>query len=195
MSGNGMAQTGKPLPHQILNGVRLAGVIGLVLGALFAVLDSELRVVSAVRNGSFSGYLAGLGELIAVGLLLWCTVGMWSRAIAAVSFLGALKGAIGLVAGTTVSPPFQPVSRFLAAEMVAFLVLAGLLTMRFATRRPNKVEACGLMVLVFSICANMLWEPLHIVVIIGLCPLLFARFFPRLPAPPAEYKRTSSPVN
>ncbi len=89
-----MAQTGKPLPHQILNGVRLAGVIGLVLGALFAVLDSELRVVSAVRNGSFSGYLAGLGELIAVGLLR-CTVGLWSRAAQVLGAKGARVSAAG----------------------------------------------------------------------------------------------------
>jgi hypothetical protein len=168
---------GKPVGQQLLSGIRLTGVIGLILLALFVLFDGELRTAGAIRAGSLVTCIAGLIELVAVGVLLWLTAGTWSRAIAAVCFLAGLKAAVGLVTGATVFPLFQPASRIVAAESVTFLLLAGLLSMRFTNHRPRTLEKIGLITFVFSMFASMLWDRLPIVVV-GLTALVAARFAP-----------------
>jgi hypothetical protein len=163
---------------QLVGGLRLTGVIGLVLVGLFALFDGELRVVRAIQIGSASSCSVGSSELVGVCILLWLTVGTWSRGIAAVAFLGALKSAVGLVTGTTVSPLVQAVPRIVPAEMFACLFLAGLLLMRFAARRPKTLEKIALIAFVFSVSANILWGPLHIALVVSLLFLVIARFTP-----------------
>ena len=169
----------KPLGKQLLHGLRLTGVIGLVLLALFILFDGELRIARAIQLGSATSCFVSLSELLVVSLLLWSTVGVWSQAMAAVAFLGAIKGAVGLVTGTTVSPPFEHVARIVPAEMVAFFLLAGLLLMRFTVHKPRTLQKIALITFVFSVSVNILCEPSHVAVVLGIISLLIARFAPR----------------
>jgi len=56
------------------------------------------------------------------------------------------------------------------------LFVAGLLSIRFVSRPPAALERVALLVLVFGICANMLWDSALVPVVVGLVALLLARF-------------------
>ena len=68
-------------------------------------------------------------------VVLWLTIKAWARWVMAVAFLGALKGTIGLIAGTTLSPPFGQYPRISALEEVLYLLVAGFLSYRFVAAR------------------------------------------------------------
>lgn len=94
------------------------------------------------------------GELIVAGALLWFTAEMWSRGLAALALLLALKSAVGLVAGAAVSPPFQPVPKLVALETFVYFALAGVLAIRFMTHRPRRtISKATLISFVYLTCA------------------------------------------
>jgi hypothetical protein len=164
---------------QIMNGLRLTatGFVGLIL--LFVLFDGELRIDGCLHDGgSSTNGLLGTGEILIVAVVLWLTIRVWSQWVAAVAFLGALKATFGLIAGTVLMPPFRPVSRVLAAEAVAYLFAAGMLSVRFMSRQPMIFEKIALIIFVFATCATMLFEPSHLASLAGLVALLLARMKP-----------------
>ncbi len=165
---------------QILNGLRFTatGFLGLIL--LFVLFDGELRVDGCIHGGESATGLLGTGELLFVAVALWLTIRVWSPWAAAVAFLGALKGMFGLIAGTSLMPPFRPVSRVLAAEAVAYLLVAGLLSVRFMSRKPMIFEKIALIIFAFATCAAMLFEPSHLASLVALVALFLARLRPGL---------------
>lgn len=161
---------------QILGGLRLirAGVIGLLL--LFGMVDGFLRFAEVVRGGSAAlGGLIGVGELLAIGAVLLTKAHVWSRWVVAIALLGALKGIIGLIAGTTLSPPFRQFPRLVAVETLGYLLVGGILSLRFVSEVPRAHERVALTVFVFATCADMLFEPSHVALMVGLSALVIAR--------------------
>lgn len=84
---------------------------------LFGMLDGLLRVAEVVqRHSSTPEALIGVGEFVVVGAVLWSKAHVWSRWVVAFALLSTLKGIVGLIAGTTLSPPFRQFPRLVAVE-------------------------------------------------------------------------------
>ena len=163
---------------QIFSGMRISVLILLGFVGFLMLLDGERRIVSRLSQSIFRDIIIGGFELLVVVVALWLTVQSWSAAVPVVAFLTVLKGTIALIAGTTLTPPYQTISRWEAAEGVASLILIGILSLKFVTRRPKGLEKVALMLLPFAIGANMLWETSP-AVIGGVVLLAFARLISR----------------
>src|ERR1700720_3471554 len=101
---------------QVLGGIRMIGVGLLFLFLLYILLDGFRRIYpEGQRISRDLNILIGVIEIFVVSVILWMTIHMWSGWVAAVAFFIAVKSLLGLVAGTTVSPPFRPVSRLVPA--------------------------------------------------------------------------------
>jgi hypothetical protein len=92
-------------------------------------------------------------------VVIWLAIGTWSQAIVAVAVVTALKGTVTLATGTALTSPFQKISRMEAAEVVVCLILVRILSLKFVTHSARRSEKLALVLLVFAICANMLWVP------------------------------------
>jgi hypothetical protein len=161
---------------QVLGGIRMIGVGLLFLFLLYILLDGFRRIYpEGQRISRDLNILIGVIEIFVVSVILWMTIHMWSGWVAAVAFFIAVKSLLGLVAGTTVSPPFRPVSRLVPAETLVYLTSAGLLSMRFLSHRPKALERVALVVLVLATCAEMLFEPSPLCLLVGLGPLAGVR--------------------
>lgn len=161
---------------QIVNGVRLTGIGFAALLLVFVLIDGIGRIVSSLetKNVSAEG-IAGWGELAGVGTVLFITASVWSKWVASVAILGALKSFIGLVAGSTVALPFRPISRLVAGETLVFFLAVALLAMRFSLNGPGLSEKIALLVVVFAACFDMLFEPQPLALALGVGALLLTR--------------------
>lgn len=162
--------------RQVINGLRLTSIGFAVFLLLFALLDGFGR---AAPNVSLlhvsSGAFAGLAELFVAGAILFVTTKVWAKWVAPVAILGALKSLIGFIAGTTVALPFKSVPRVVAGETLLYFVVVGLLSMRFSTHVPRVIERIALVIAVFAACADMLFEPQLLVLVLGAGSLVVAR--------------------
>jgi hypothetical protein len=87
----------------------------------------------------------------------------------------SVKSLAGLLAGTTLSPPFRPVSRLIAASTLAYLLSIGVLCVRFVSHHPRVVERFALVLVVVATCAEIVFEPSPICFLLGLCPIAATR--------------------
>lgn len=103
------------------------------------------------------------------------TAGSWAKWVAPIATLGALKRLIGLVSGTTLSPPLMPVARVIPGETLLFFMAVGILTIRFSLNSPRLSEKIALVVVVFATCFDMLFEPQPVILAVGVGVLLLSR--------------------
>jgi hypothetical protein len=99
--------------------------------------------------------------------------------VAALAFLGAAKAiVVGLALGARTDPLFAPVARQEAAIVGVYLVLGGVLTVRFAARKVTRAEASALILFVLATCAEVLFGTWIPGLLIGISGLLIARLLP-----------------
>ena len=161
---------------QVLGGIRIAGVGLLFLFFLFLLLDGFRRISpdGQLVTGDVN-ILTGVIEILAVSVILWMTIHMWSGWVAAVAFFIAVKSLVSLVTGTTLLPPFRPVPRLIPAETFVYLASAGLLSLRFQSHSPSVFERVSLVLFVLATCAEMVLEPSSLCLLVGLGPLAGVR--------------------
>lgn len=160
---------------QVFSGIRLAAfIIGGFLGIL-CLVDGELRLVRGLESRHLVDVLIGCIEVAAVAVILWLTAAMWSRWVAAVAALGALKAAAGLVLGASVSPPYVEAPRFVIVETLICFIILAILCFRFLTYRPTRWERAALLLLVFSVPASALWPSSHSLAVIAIPALWLSR--------------------
>lgn len=145
---------------QVKSGLRLGCWIILYILTIYLLVDGLGTISSTLRSGNFPWTEAvALGELILAATVLLLTIRRWAKWIAALFLLAGLKSVVGLVSGTTLTPPFNPVPRLIAAEAVLVFFAAAALTIRYKEKPLNILDKIALIVLVFGICWEMVVEP------------------------------------
>jgi hypothetical protein len=162
--------------RQVANGFRSAAVLLLAVLAIGLVLDGELRIGRSLQaSNSYLNTLAGLGELTISAIVLWRTVSRWLREVIAIVWFGALKFAIVFVTGLTVIPPFHAAPRMVAAEMLFYLAIAGVLLSKFLSHQFRLIDKLALIIFLYASIASMIHKDLPIAMLVGIVGLLAAR--------------------
>jgi|HubBroStandDraft_1064217.scaffolds.fasta_scaffold140505_2 hypothetical protein len=171
-----MAQYPPTLRRQASNGVWRAIAILTGVLVLGLVLDGERRIGRAMQFGGFhSSAIVALVELSAAAIVLWHAITRALRQIIAVLWLTALKSAIAVVTGASVVPPFQHVSRLVAAEMLAYLAVGSLLLLRLLAHRIGWSEKLAIIIFLFATSAALLYDLERFSMLTGLLVLVVAQ--------------------
>ena len=161
--------------EQIVNGFWLVVRGAVCLVTLGLLIDGERRVAQSLIPVRYSSNaLMGLGELFLACSFLWKTASTWSPWVTAVTFFLTVRSVIGLITGRIPSPPFRVFPRILAFEAIVFLVCAGLLSIRFMSQSPSRLDRIALLIFVLAASIDLLFEPAHIAMVIGLFALWVA---------------------
>jgi len=164
--------------QQIVSAARLVFIGLFYLVVLFCLLAGLSRMPQYLElHENPRSLLMGCTALIIGVIALFWSAPKWSPWASAVAFLVSAKAVVGLVAGVALMPPYRPVSRLIAAEAAAYLISAGILLLRFSTRPPSKLDRVALVVFVLATCADILFEPAHLMLLIGFVALLAARLY------------------
>jgi len=170
-----------PVRKQILSGMQIVGIGLVCLVFTYALFDGFRRLFPDGEPTRPDVSVAiGLMEIVAVSMILWLTIRTWSRWIAPLASFVALKSLIGVIAGTSLSPPFRPVPRLVPAETLVYLACAALLSMRFLYHRPTALEKVALVIFIVATCAEMELEPSLFCLLAGLGPLAWVRLMRKL---------------
>jgi hypothetical protein len=165
-----------PIRTQVVNGLRLAGIGFAAFAVILVLFDGFERIASQSDSiGGWAKTAAGVAELFVAGIGLLLTTNLWAKWVTTFAIFVGLKSVIGFVAGTAVSLPFRPVSRVVAAETILYLAAVGILSDKFSSRAPKMPEKIGLVIVVFTTCADMLFEPQPLALALGVAALLVTR--------------------
>ena len=151
-----------------MRGLCMAGLMFATLSVAGLILHSEHRIGQALNRSSVTDLMVGAAELVAATVCLWLTARKWARYLAAVVFVGAARA---ITAWLIAMRPE-------AAIGAAYMVAGGILTLRFATRKPTRGETAALILFVLATAAQFIsgtWIP---GLLIGMSALVAARFWP-----------------
>jgi hypothetical protein len=146
-------------------------------------------------NQSAWNALVGGVQLLGASIVLWSKLSSWLPQIIGGIWLGALKSAIGLLTSRDLAPPFAHTPPVVAGETLIYLSVAAVLLPRFDRYRISPVDKLALLVFVLATVAEMVYEPLPIAMLIGLCALLLAQIRHRLTAPSGQPELPPSQVS
>jgi hypothetical protein len=158
--------------EQVKSGVRLAGWVLLTLAFIYALLLCAGLVVGKGEHNQPIYRVVGVCGLVALSIVMFATVRHW---------VGWFLGALGYLTLKTVfflflgSARVQPWPWFI--EFALLLGLAAFLCIRYASRKPHKIEAVGLITLVlalsFTLVSNSNSPLLLGVAVLGLIQLAY----------------------
>jgi membrane-associated HD superfamily phosphohydrolase len=132
--------------EQVKSGLRLAGWLLLTLAFIYVLLLCAGFVVGKGEYNQPIYRVAGACGLVALSVLMFMTVRHWVG-----WFIGALcyfvvKTAVALLLGSSIVRP-----RLWFIEFALLLGLAILLCVRYVSRKPQRIEAVGLVGLVLAL--------------------------------------------
>jgi hypothetical protein len=164
----------RTVAEQVQSGFRLAGWLLLTLAFIYALLLCAGFLVGKGEYNQPIYRVAGACGLVALSVVMFMTVRRWVG-----WFIGALgyfvlKTAFALFLGSALVRP-----RLWFIEFALLLGLAILLCVRYASRKPQRIEAVGLVGLVlalsFALVCNSNTPILFGVAVLGLIQLAYGR--------------------
>jgi hypothetical protein len=136
--------------------------------------------------------VTGLGALAVAVMILMLTVRIWARWAPAAALFAGIKTVIALISGSTLSPPFRPYPRILAAEAAVYCVVAVVLLLRYGSHEPTLFDRVILVFFVLAVCSEMAFEPSRLPLLIGLSALLVSWLLNRFVRPAGANRRTET---
>lgn len=133
----------------------------MILALLFVA--AIVGIALLLGKGNHRGWpfsLIGALVLTAVTATLVKTAARWAGYFCALCAITAVKAALSLLFGVTISSGHLPVDRPYAAEFLVALVALTLLTLRFTQHVPkSKLDRIALTVGVLALACSMIVEP------------------------------------
>ena len=162
------------MSEQVKSGLRLAGWVLLTLAFIYALLLCAGFLVGKGEYNQPIYRVVGACGLAALSVVMFTTARLWvGWFIGALGYL-VLKTAFALLLGSSLVRP-----RLWFIEFALLLGLAILLCVRYASRKPQKIEAAGLVGLVlalsFTLVCNSNTPILFGVAVLGLIQFAYSR--------------------